>query len=91
MKKRSFILALAAAMFCAVGLSACSHTDEEKKPEQTVTPDELYARVVDLGFSGSLEEFIEMLKGKDGVDDKDGSDGADGQDGRGILSVTAER
>ena len=44
-----------------------------------------YELAVQNGFRGTLAQWLESLKGKDGrdgIDGKDGKDGADGQDGR---------
>ncbi|MDE6373811.1 MAG: hypothetical protein K2L72_04855, partial [Clostridia bacterium] len=43
----------------------------------------VYAQAVELGYNGTLEEFIEMISGKDGTD---GKDGANGNDGVGVKS-----
>lgn len=40
-----------------------------------------YATAQELGFEGTLEEFVAMLKGADGKDGKDGAPGAAGKDG----------
>ena len=40
-----------------------------------------YAEAQELGFEGTLEEFIELISGKDGVDGEDGKDGKDGENG----------
>ena len=34
-----------------------------------------YSQAQELGFAGTLEEFIELISGKDGEDGKDGADG----------------
>ncbi len=43
-----------------------------------------YAQARELGYAGSLPEFIESISGKDGLD---GADGKDGADGVGIVSI----
>ena len=51
-----------------------------------VTLTSAYSKARDLGFEGTLEEFIKMISGedgKDGTDGKDGQDGKDGTDGKG--------
>lgn len=49
-----------------------------------VTLASAYGKAQSLGFEGTLEEFVELISGKDGVD---GNDGIDGKDGVGITSV----
>ena len=46
-----------------------------------------YAQAKDLGFTGTLDEFIELVSGKDGAD---GKDGVPGKDGVGITSVLVD-
>lgn len=46
----------------------------------------VYAQAQDLGYKGTLEEFIEMISGKDGKDGADGKDGDKGADGVGVKS-----
>ena len=41
-----------------------------------------YEIAVEHGFEGSESEWLESLKGEDGVDGKDGVDGVDGSDGK---------
>jgi len=41
-----------------------------------------YEIAIRNGFSGSEVEWLESLKGKNGVDGKDGKDGVDGKDGK---------
>ena len=41
-----------------------------------------YELAVQNGFSGTLPQWLESLKGKDGADGRDGADGKDGRDGR---------
>ena len=41
-----------------------------------------YAQAIDLGFTGTLEEFVELISGKDGANGKDGAPGKDGADGK---------
>lgn len=41
-----------------------------------------YELAVQNGFSGTLAQWLESLKGRDGTDGKDGRDGVDGKDGR---------
>lgn len=101
MKKRIlFLIVLLGTLILAVSLCACSgntETNTSDSPEISITT--AYAQATDLGFTGSLEEFVALISGKDGVDGKDGADGkdgvngingkdgVDGKDGRGITSV----
>lgn len=58
------------------------------------TVEATYEKASELGYAGSLEEFIQMISGKDGQDGKDGidgKDGADGKDGRGIREVSVNQ
>jgi fibronectin type III domain protein len=58
------------------------------------TVETAYEKASELGYAGSLEEFIQMISGKDGQDGKDGidgKDGADGKDGRGIREVSVNQ
>ncbi len=48
----------------------------------TFTIETAYAKAQDLGYTGSLEEFIDSISGKDGADGKDGKDGV------GIASIS---
>ena len=64
------------------------------------TVEAAYEKASELGYAGSLEEFIQMISGKDGqdgvdgkdgIDGKDGADGKDGMDGRGIREVSVNQ
>ena len=61
------------------------------------TVEAAYEKASELGYAGSLEEFIQMISGKDGQDGKDGADGKDGidgkdgKDGRGIREVSVNQ
>lgn len=58
------------------------------------TVEATYEKASELGYAGSLEEFIQMISGKDGQDGKDGidgKDGADGKDRRGIREVSVNQ
>lgn len=52
------------------------------------TVEAAYEKASELGYAGSLEEFIQMISGKDG---QDGVDGKDGMDGRGIREVSVNQ
>ncbi len=49
-----------------------------------------YELAVEQGFQGTLDEWLESLKGKDGSDGKDGIDGINGTDGLdGLADINA--
>ncbi|MDE7162466.1 MAG: leucine-rich repeat protein [Clostridia bacterium] len=88
--KRKIIGGVLAAVVLACGfaVAACTNGKPEKSEhewgdEYTMTA--AYAKAAELGYTGTLEEFIASISGKDG---KDGTDGTDGEDGVGIKSVT---
>ncbi|MBQ8659097.1 MAG: leucine-rich repeat domain-containing protein [Clostridia bacterium] len=70
-KTKKFLVGLLACLtvgVSAVGLSACG--EEGKKPandgETVWTIDTVYAKAKDLGYEGSLEEFLATVKGEKG-------------------------
>ena len=90
MKKKilSAILALVSAGCLAFGLSACSSdnggSNTGDKWGSVFTYETAYAEASSLGYSGTLEEFIASISGKDG---ENGKDGANGKDGVGIANI----
>ena len=58
-----------------------------------LTAEQVYAQAQDLGFEGSLEDFLALCKGEkgdpgqDGKDGQDGEDGENGKDGSTITSI----
>ncbi|HIR66509.1 MAG TPA: leucine-rich repeat protein [Candidatus Coproplasma avicola] len=79
MKKKilTVITVLATAASCAFSVTACGgNGNQTGRPEWTI--ETAYAEAQDLGYEGTLEQFLEQIKGKDG---------ADGKDGTGIQSV----
>lgn len=86
MKKKLLIalLAIVASLGLALGLAACSDDEEVSgsKWGDVFTIETAYAQAEELGYTGSLEEFIATISGKDGADGKDGVDGKDGADGK---------
>lgn len=90
MKKKLLIaiFAITAALCCALG-TACKNgnkndnagNDNTGNNEIVYTIETAYAAAKELGYGGTLEEFLESLKGKDGADGKDGLNGTDGKDG----------
>lgn len=89
--------AVAATTAFAFGLSACDNNGgqlSEGKWGEEYSLSAAYAEARELGYAGTLEEFIAMISGKDGADgakgdkgDK-GDPGADGADGIGVKSAT---
>ncbi len=73
----------------AVGLSACG--EESKKPasggETVWTVETVYAKAQDLGYEGSLEEFLETVKGAQGAQGEKGDKGETGAQGVGIKEI----
>ncbi len=95
MKKKALLVILAILLIaaCTVAIVACDDTPTDNKQDETewgtvYTVDAAYARATDLGYSGSLEEFINLIKGKDGADGKDGTNGVDGKDGKDGINGT---
>lgn len=62
-----FITGAIAAMLFALPLCACGDSTEDTHPAQGITIESAYAQAVDLGYTGTLEQFIEAISGKDGV------------------------
>lgn len=77
------ILATSLAICGTFGFSACG---EDKVDEHAwgseYSVQSAYAVAQDLGYTGSLEDFIATISGKDGADGKDGINGKDGADGK---------
>ena len=68
-----------AAMLFILPLCACENIKTPTPaPTDTVTIESAYAQATELGYTGTLDEFIAMISGKDGID---------GTDGVGIKSV----
>ena len=95
MKKATKILALTlTALTFAVSaatVSGCKIRDNESNTDDKPYYDTatVYAQAQELGYKGTLDEFIEMISGKDGTDGtdgKNGKDGTDGKDGTGVKS-----
>ena len=71
MKKLLFSVALIIALVFA--LAACGNeTENTDFDTDKVTLLSAYTEAQELGFEGTLEEFIEMISGKDGENGKDG-------------------
>lgn len=70
MKKKLIagIMAIAISAACAAGLTACGKNGESgDKWGNVYTVEAAYKQAKDLGYSGTLEEFIDSISGKDGV------------------------
>ena len=67
-----------------------STNENEEFDTNKVTLTSAYTKAQELGFEGTLEEFIEYISGEDGKDGKDGINGTDGKDGVGITSVLVD-
>ena len=70
---------------CAAGFAACTpqqNGDAELSWGDVYTISAAYTQAKELGYTGSLEEFIAAISGEDGTDGKDGKDGKDGTDGK---------
>lgn len=78
MKKKLLIgmLAVTSAVVCAFGVSACGDEKDQTtsggKWGETYTVQTAYAAAQELGYAGTLEEFVALISGKDGADGKDG-------------------
>ena len=83
MKKKllAILLAATATLSATFGLSACNEGNSQPKWGNDYSFRAAYAQAQELGYAGTLEEFIDMISGKDGADGKDGKDGTDGVDG----------
>ena len=80
MKKRAWkgLASAAAAITLGAGLlfAGC-----DTQADGTDALSEVYAQAVELGYEGTLEDFIAQLHGEDGKDGADGAPGAPGKDG----------
>lgn len=82
MAKLAAIALAATAMLAATALSACSkkggNSGENPPYYDTAT---VYAQAQDLGYSGTLEEFIELISGEKGEKGENGKDGVSVESG----------
>ena len=87
MKKWLLALALGLSFVLAGGFcfSACDKAEEEGGVEWTLGT--VYAQAQELGYEGTLDEFIALISGRDGADGQDGEDGKDGADGVGVQEA----
>ena len=83
MKTVSKILFLLTVLSIIIGtFASCSFVEgimNATKPDETVSDfydeETVYAQALALGYTGTLEEFIALISGKDGQDGKNGKDG----------------
>ncbi len=93
MKRKFVTLLLSLGLVCGLGgLSACADENgsasvENSDTETVFTMQTAYMKAQELGYEGSLEEFIASISGKNGLDGINGKDGEKGKDGVGIASV----
>ncbi len=97
--KRKILLVLLSLLFCAscaVLFGACAFGNGGETSggtENGWSVETVYAQAQELGYEGSLQEFIALVSGKDGADGQDGADGKNGQDGTdgvGVADVRVE-
>ncbi len=86
MKKLSlFFCSALLCMGLCFGLTACDEPSADgERWGENYTVETAYAQAQELGYSGTLEEFMASIQGKDGAA------GAEGKDGVGISSVKIE-
>ncbi len=89
MNKKNRIVALLISVLAMVTVSTMFFTSCELASTATnssydLTAEGVYAQIVEMGYTGSFEEFINAIKGEKG---EDGKDGVVGKDGRGIANV----
>ena len=80
MKRNLLLVLLAIVLVGSLALVACDQTDNDGWGT-VFTYETAYAEAQELGYTGTLQDFIDSIKGKDG------ENGIDGKDGVGIKSV----
>ncbi len=81
MKKKllACLLAVCSAAACVFGLAACNNggvnNQTQNKWGNEYSFATAYAQAQELGYAGTLEEFVQMISGKDGANGKNGNDG----------------
>ncbi|MBQ8504880.1 MAG: hypothetical protein IJ492_01325, partial [Clostridia bacterium] len=80
MKRNLLLVLLAIVLVGSLALVACDQTDNDGWGT-VFTYETAYAEAQELGYTGTLQDFIDSIKGKDGAN------GIDGKDGVGIKSV----
>ena len=68
MKKRILLIIMTVILALGVTFTACAKTDNDLSDVDYVR--QSYAVAVEKGFDGTLEEWIELLKGEKGADGK---------------------
>lgn len=95
--KRKILIALlfvTATICCVFGLVACDQTEAYKSVQEITNVTQAYNVATELGYDGTLEQFIVALRGKDGLDGVDGNNGEngtngkDGADGVGVKNIS---
>ena len=76
----TFLLAASAVAACAFGLTACKLNAPNEQPKwgSEYSYATAYAQAQELGYAGTLDEFIVMISGKDGTDGTTPHIGANG-------------
>lgn len=85
------LLSLTAVLSCALGLAACKDGETSDVNNGVQTVEQAYAKATELGYSGTLDEFIILISGKDGEDGKDGADGLNGINGKDGIGIKSAR
>ena len=63
--KKCILLILSVIFLCSlISIFACNNSSSQEKKWEIVT---VYAEAKELGYEGSLDEFIELISGKDGL------------------------
>lgn len=70
MKRKILItlLFVTATVCCAFGLAACDQTKADRSEQEINNISQAYNVATELGYDGTLEQFITLLCGKDGAD-----------------------
>lgn len=84
--KRKLLIALLSLTVaaCGFGLVACDKEGEKNSNVEITNINQAYSVATELGYGGTLDEFIIAIKGEKG--DK-GEDGKDGKDGVGVENI----
>lgn len=85
-----FILTILTALTLAISLCACSSDTDNgaNSPSPEISITTAYNQAVELGFTGSLEEFIALISGKDGENGRGVSNVSVNADGELIVTFT---
>ncbi len=85
------LLSLTSVLSCVLGLAACKDGETSDVNNGVQTVEQAYAKATELGYSGTLDEFIILISGKDGEDGKDGADGLNGINGKDGIGIKSAR